>query len=49
MQNTLGDLAEALQQAVDRAQEQQQNYQLRMLQHTLMRTTSLVILPYAST
>lgn len=32
MQNTLGDLVEALQQAVDRAQEQLQAYQLRMLQ-----------------
>lgn len=32
MPNTLGDLVEALQQAVDRAQEQLQVYQLRMLQ-----------------
>lgn len=32
MPNTLGDLVEALQQAVDRAQEQLQAYQLRMLQ-----------------
>lgn len=31
MQNTLGTLMEALQQAVDRAQEQLQTYQLRML------------------
>ena len=31
MQNTLGTLIEALQQAVDRAQEQLQAYQLRML------------------
>ncbi len=31
MQNTLGSLIEALQQAVDRAQEQLQSYQLRML------------------
>lgn len=31
MQNTLGTLMEALQQAVDRAQEQLQSYQLRML------------------
>jgi len=31
MQNTLGGLIEALQQAVDRAQEQLQSYQLRML------------------
>lgn len=31
MQNTLGALVEALQQAVDRAQEQLQAYQLRML------------------
>jgi len=31
MENTLGTLMEALQQAVDRAQEQLQSYQLRML------------------